>query len=336
MIEAGAIFRCSNMASSSRTLSVHPKYIEEVNLAWKRKSDGREQDLAKELGRALTLVIINLFLQGEPVNRANFIEICQFLGFNWREIAGLDLQKRKSSSPVAKVESGGAITMYKSHVELSDVDKALNELVETLCEMLRRLTRKAGDLLRADRTSIFLLEPARKELGTVVADDGNGGFLLIDIPADRGIAGLAANSLEVINVPFDVYDDPRSELAQDTDKKTGYRTYTILAWPLLNKRQNLVAVVQLINKLKLNYDPEDDLSQRIDTKGFTQEDEAKLAKFAPSILKILEKCQFCYQLSLRLKKNAQLTHGGAVLPNTALVEELKRQERLLRKSLNKI
>ncbi|HEY9798234.1 MAG TPA: hypothetical protein V6D30_21560, partial [Leptolyngbyaceae cyanobacterium] len=72
-----------------RLYSVHPRYIQEVNLAWKRKSEGRDQDLADELGRALHIVIVNLFLKGEPVNRLNFIEICQFLGLNWREIAGL-------------------------------------------------------------------------------------------------------------------------------------------------------------------------------------------------------------------------------------------------------
>lgn len=334
MIEAGAVIcRCSDMA---RIFSVDPKYLEEVNLAWKRKSEGIEQELAEELGRSLYLVIVNLFLRGESVNRANFIEICHFLGFNWREIAALEVKKSQLTPPLPNVDSGNELTLYRPTEGLSDVDKALNALVGTLCEMLRRLTRKAGDLLKADRTSIFLLDQDRKELGTVVADDGNGGCLLIDIPADRGIAGLAATSLKVINVPFDVYDDPRSEQAKNTDKQTGYRTYTILAWPLLNNQKSLVAVVQLINKLKPDCDPEDDLSERIDINGFTPEDEVKFAKFAPSILKILERCQLCYQLSLKLKKNAGLTQGAVVVQNAALIAQLKRQEQQLRKGLEKI
>jgi hypothetical protein len=320
----------------ARSLTVHPKHLQEVNLAWKRKCDGREQELADELGRALTLVILNLFLKGEPVNRVNFIEICQFLGLNWREIAGFDGQKSQVSSPLAKANPGGALVLYRADGGLSDVDKALKELVGTLCEMLRRLTRKAGDLLRADRTSIFLLDAERKELGSLIADDGAGGCLVIDIPADRGFASIAATSSKIINVPFDVYDDPRSEEAKNTDKKTGYRTYTILAWPVLNKQKNLVAVVQLINKLKPNYAPEDDLSNRIDTNGFTPEDEARFAQFAPSILKILERCQFCYQLSLKLRKNEGLTQSGIALQNAELIVQLKRRERQLRKSLDKI
>lgn len=328
-----------------RSYSVHPKYIKTVNLAWKRKFDGRDQDLADELGRALTLVIVNLFLKGEPVNRVNFTKICQILGLNWQEIAGLDLEESLETSPLVEIDIGNAmeqslalssVSAFNPTVEISAVDEAINELVGTLCEMLRRLTRKAGDFLKADRTSIFLLDEQRKELGSLIADDGNGGCLLIDIPADKGIAGLAASSLQVINIPFDVYDDPRSEEAKNTDKKTMYRTYTMLAWPLLNKDKNLVAVVQLINKLKPNYVPEDELFNRIDTKGFTQEDEAMFAKFAPSIMKILEKCQFCYQLAQDLRKNPVVYSKDISKHNFALIKELKRREQQLRMSLNKI
>jgi hypothetical protein len=321
------------MANSYR---VHPKYIQEVNLAWKRKRFGREKDLAKELGLSLHLVIDNLFLKGEPVNRVNFIEICQFLGLNWQEVAGLEAQKSQDSSEPGEINSDETIPLSRPAGGMSDVDKALNELVGTLCEMLRRLTRKAGDFLRADRTSIFLLDQQTQQLGSLIADDGAGGSLLIDIPADRGIAGLAASGLEIINIPYDVYDDPRSQEAKNTDNKTGYRTYTILAWPLLNDRKDLIAVVQLINKLKPNYDPKDDLFARIDPNGFTKEDEVRFAKFAPSILKILEKCQLCYQLSMKLKTKPELNQGSAVLQNAALIAELKRQERQLRMNLNKI
>lgn len=320
----------------SKLLSVHPEYLQEAKLAWKLKSHRRKQALAHELGRPLYLVIVNLFLQGEPVNDVNFREICQILGLNWREIAGLDLEESSDSLSLVRVNSSNTLALSKLDEGISDVDQALNELVSTLCEMLRRLTRKAGKLLGADRTSIFLLDQERNELGSLIADDGHGGCLLIDLPGDRGIAGLAATSLEIINIPFDVYNDSRSEEARNTDKKTGYRTYTMLAWPLLNKQKDLVAVVQLINKLKPNCNPEDDLFRRIDTSGFTKEDEAKFAKFAPSILKILEKCQICYQLSVRLRKNQGLNQAVIAYKKAELVAELNRQEQQLRKSLNKI
>lgn len=320
----------------TRLFSVHPKYIQQVNLAWKLRIEGREHHLAGELGRSLPIVISNLFLKGEPVNRVNFIEICQILGLNWREIAGLDMQERHIPPSLMEVNSSSVLTKPSSSVKVSDVDEAINSLVGTLCEMLRRLTRKAGNLLGADRTSIFLLDQQTEELGSVVAEDGDGGCLLIDIPANRGIAGLAATSLEVINIPFDVYDDPRSEEAKRTDKKTGYRTYTILAWPLLDKQKDLIAVVQLINKLKPNYDPKDDLLNRIDKKGFTKEDEVLVAKFAPSILKILQECQFCYQLSVKLKTSSRFNPTSVTEHEAGILAELKRREQHLRKSLKKL
>lgn len=328
-----------------KSLSVHPKYVQEVNLVWKRKSDGREQEIAGQLGQSLCLVINNLFLKGEAVNRTNFIEICQFLGLNWQEMAGLDEQESAFSCSPVKPNSGNAIARSAPTkpiafspvpVKVSTVDEAINALAGTLCEMLRRLTRKAGDLLRADRTSVFLLDPQKKELGSLIADDGSGGCLIIDIPLGKGFASLAATSSKVINVPFDLYRNPRSEAAKQTDQKTGYRTYTILAWPVLNKHNNVIAVVQLINKLKQNYNPEDDLYKKIDTNGFTHEDEARFSQFVPSIQKILERCQFCYELTQKFRQNEVISQNGVVLQENELIAELRRQEQHLRKSLEKI
>ena len=316
----------------SKSFNVHPQYIPDAQLAWRRKSDGHDRELAEKLG--LSLHVVNLFLKGQPINGLNFVELCQILDLDWRKIAGLDLNEKHIDAS-SQAETADEAIASSPH-DMSAVDQALNELVSTLCEMLRRLTRKAGNLLRADRTSIFLLDRERQELGSLIAEDGEGGSLLIDMPADRGIAALAATSLQTINIPFDLYDDPRSEMAKSIDQKTGYRTYTILAWPLLNDKQDLVAVAQFINKLKPNYSPKDDLLLRIDSHGFTPEDETLFAKFAPSILQILERCQFCYQLAQKLRGDTGTHKVGITVPETELIAQLKRQEQQLRKSLDRI
>lgn len=318
----------------SKSYSLHPKYIQAVKSVWKRKSEGHEQELAEELG--LSLPIVHLFLKGRPVNGLNFLEICQTLGINWRKVAGLELQENPTPTPPEKIKSDNPIPSSSQTGEVSTVDEALNTLVVTLCEMLRRLTCKAGNLLKADRTSIFLLDRNRKKLGSINAEDGRGGSLVIDIPSDRGIASLAAESSKPINIPFDVYDDPRSEEAKNTDKKTGYRTYTILAWPLLNQQQNLVAVVQFINKLKPNYDPDAELFKRVDSQGFTPEDEEVFVTFAPSILKILEECQLCYHLTQKLSANKTITKAGKILSEDELIASLKQQEQQLQRSLTRM
>ena len=327
-------FRCSYM---SKTLSVHPKYIQAVEQAWRYKSNGQEQELAEQLGRSLPIVINNLFLKGQPVNRLNFLQICQLLGLDWREVAGLEGQESSltSVSSVAFNSGENQISSYFS-VEKDTVDKALQDLVRTLCEMLGRITRKAGDLLSADRASIFLIDQHKKEVGSLIAEDGKGGSLIIDIPMNKGIVGLAALSSNMINIPFDVYDDPRSEQAKKTDQKTGYRTYTILAWPLLNRQKEVVAVAQFINKLKPHSNPHEDLSQRIDKKGFTSEDEFVFAKFSPSIMGILGKCQLCHQLAHKLQAKQQITRGGVVLGEEELIAELRQRAQQLRQGFAKL
>jgi PAS domain S-box-containing protein len=157
-----------------------------------------------------------------------------------------------------------------------------------LDEMLRSITAKTGELLAADRTTIFVLDEERNQLWSIVAKDKGGGSLEIRIPADQGIAGEVATFKKCINIPYDFFDDPRSGASKEQYKRTGYRTYTMLALPLLNEQGELVAVVQLLNKLKPQYDPNAPLEEKIALDGFSNEDERVFEEFAPSIRLIME------------------------------------------------
>jgi adenylate cyclase len=158
-----------------------------------------------------------------------------------------------------------------------------------LDEMLRSITAKTGELLGADRTTIFVKDEERNQLWSIIAKDKGGGSLEIRIPADQGsIAADVATSKEAINIPYDFFDDPRSGASKEQYKRTGYRTYTMLALPLLNEQGDLVAVVQLLNKLKFPHDADARLEEKIDLNGFTSEDERVFEEFAPSIRLIME------------------------------------------------
>jgi adenylate cyclase len=158
-----------------------------------------------------------------------------------------------------------------------------------LDEMLRSITAKTGELLAADRTTIFVKDEDRNQLWSIVAEDKSGKPIEIRIPADQGsIAAEVATTKQVINIPYDVFDDPRSAGSREQFKRTGYRTYTMLALPLLNEQGELVAVVQLLNKLKLEYDPKAPLEEKIERNGFSEEDERVFEEFAPSIRLIME------------------------------------------------
>ncbi|ARV57323.1 adenylate/guanylate cyclase domain-containing protein [Nostocales cyanobacterium HT-58-2] len=195
-----------------------------------------------------------------------------------------------------------------------------------LQEMLHSITLKTGELLCADRTTIFLLDEEKQELWSIVAEAEGDRSLEIRIPANKGIAGEVATYKKVINIPFDFYNDPRSRFAQEQEIRTGYRTYTMLALPLLNEQGQLVAVVQLLNKLKQSGNPDAPLSERIDIKGFTDADEQLFQEFAPSIRLILESSRSFYIATQKQRAVAALMKAIKSLSQSSLdlEETLKR------------
>jgi len=196
-----------------------------------------------------------------------------------------------------------------------------------LDEMLQSISLKTGELLGADRTTIFLLDEEKQQLWSIVAKGSGGGSFEIRINADQGIAGEVATYKRVVNIPHDFFDDPRSGAAKVQYEKTGYRTYTMLCLPLVGEDGKLVAVVQLLNKLKKENDPASGLDQRIDYTGFTQADEALFADFAPSIRLILES-------SRSLRKATQRQRAAEAL--MAATQSLSQSSLDLEETLGKV
>src|SRR4028119_644847 len=188
-----------------------------------------------------------------------------------------------------------------------------------LNEMLQSITLKTGELLNADRSTIFLLDEEKNELWAIVAKDENGKNLELRFPSHVGIAGEVATEKKVVNIPYDFYNDPRSTNAKKTDESTGYRTYTMLAMPLINEETGeLVAVVQLINKLKPNHEHYGILDEQIDKAGFTQEDEQVFREFAPSIRLILESSKSFYAATQRQRAATALMNAVNALSKSSL------------------
>ncbi len=202
------------------------------------------------------------------------------------------------------------------HQTLSMLDSQGFETI--LEEMLHSITLKTGELLGADRTTIFLLDEDKQELWSILAEGEGDRSLEIRIPANKGIAGEVATFKQVINIPYDFYQDERSIFAQAQEKITGYRTYTMLALPLLNEQGQLVAVVQLLNKLKTIHNADDPISDRIDTRGFTNADEQLFQEFAPSIRLILESSRSFYVATQKQRAVAALMKAIKSLSQSSL------------------
>ena len=237
------------------------------------------------------------------------------------------LNKEKFAVVVKDVEE--KLKVVQSTLSMMDSLNDSEGFDAILEEMLQSISLKTGELLNADRTTIYLLDEDKNELWSILAKDENGNSLELRFPSDKGIAGECATSRTVIHIPAppyqDFYDDPRAAFAKKTDQKTGYRTYTMLVLPLLDEEGNLVAVVQLINKLKPSYDPMASLADRVDANGFSQEDEAVFDQFAPSIRLILESSRSFYKATQRQRAADALMQATTALSrsNLDLEETLK-------------
>ena len=119
--------------------------------------------------------------------------------------------------------------------------------------LLTKIISVTTSMLEADRSSLFLYDKKTNELWSRVAEGLQSKE--IRIPSSAGIAGACFTSGETINIP-DAYADPRFNPA--VDKKTGYRTRTILCMPVVNKEGEKLGVVQVLNKKHGSFAPIDE------------------------------------------------------------------------------
>ncbi len=152
------------------------------------------------------------------------------------------------------------------------IDLCENEAFESMLDqVLEAFTLKVGQLLEAERATLLLVDAERGELWSKVAQSEGEKPLEIRTPIGAGIVGHVVTTGKSLNVP-DAYNEPLFN--REVDQRTGYRTRSVLALPLLNRRDQVFAVVQLLNK----------------TGGapFSDADEHRLSEFSASMGVILE------------------------------------------------
>mgnify|MGYP001810072957 CR=1 FL=1 len=125
------------------------------------------------------------------------------------------------------------------------------------------------DVMEADRSTLFLHDPKTATLWTIVAQglDTNE----IRIPVGAGICGHVAERRERLNIA-DAYDCAYFD--QSFDRKTGYRTRSVLCMPLDDRQGGLLGVIQVLNKK--------------DGGIFTDDDESFLSTLSVQIAMLLE------------------------------------------------
>ena len=136
---------------------------------------------------------------------------------------------------------------------LIDASKNLNTTFD-LDQLLSIILNLATRNLNAARGTIYLIDENTNELWSKVVK--GEGLVEIRLPIGTGISGTVAETGETINLQ-DASKDLR--FFSGFDKKSGFRTKTMLCMPMKNRKKRIIGVFQIINKKRGVFDQEDEL-----------------------------------------------------------------------------
>jgi sigma-B regulation protein RsbU (phosphoserine phosphatase) len=134
------------------------------------------------------------------------------------------------SKPTQADQLRGVLAIARTMAATIDLDELLDLIVSGTLE-----------LLQAERASVLLYDNTTHQLVSRVAT----GEEEIRFSADRGLAGAAIAAGTTLNIP-DAYADERFN--PEVDRKTGFRTRSLLTVPLRDFEGALVGVLQVLNK----------------------------------------------------------------------------------------
>ena len=168
--------------------------------------------------------------------------------------------------------------------------------------LINRVVLMASKVMNADRASLFLIDAVAGELWSKVAEGEENRE--IRLPLGKGIAGWVAQHDQLLNIE-DAYTDPRFN--PEVDKRTGYRTRSLLCGPIKNLQGETLGVIQVINKKG---------------KAFDQDDEALFQAFAYQTAIAVENFQLYKKILENHGKMAILLDVATSLSQTLDLETL--------------
>lgn len=119
--------------------------------------------------------------------------------------------------------------------------------------LLHTISQTTSHLLQAERSTVFLVDRAKGELWSRVAEGLEPTE--IRIPLASGIAGAVATTGASVRID-DAYTDTRFN--PEVDRRTGYQTRTILCAPMRNPLGEVIGVFQVLNKRGGSFTPLDE------------------------------------------------------------------------------
>ena len=182
------------------------------------------------------------------------------INYNKARKLAIRAQKANFFEKVSSLLKCPPITHLSTHAQVNDplialvkigqavaAEKSIDALIKTIAE-------ETKIALNADRCTVFLYDKNSNELYSKVAT-GLDDVQELRIPADKVLAGHVVQTGETINIK-DAYNDKRFN--KSVDKKTGYRTKTILCMPIKNFNQEIIGVFQVLNKFDETFTIDDE------------------------------------------------------------------------------
>lgn len=164
-----------------------------------------------------------------------------------------DGPKAPSGLPAGSHRENDIALLERKLQVIRDVATALGSTLD-LDLLLQTIMAKTIEALDADRATLYVLDEEREEIWSKVTQGGKIQEIRLRIP--EGIAGWVAKTGETVNIP-DAYADERFN--PDVDRRSGYRTRSMLTLPMLNTHGRIVGVVQVLNRRDgLPFGPEDE------------------------------------------------------------------------------
>ena len=195
--------------------------------------------------------------------------------------------------------------------ESNSSQKRLSALLEVMTSMaaehdldllLQKIMQATCEVMQADRCTLFLVDEGRQEIwsrvfhGTVPTE--------IRVPLGKGIAGHVAQCGETVNIT-DAYNDARFN--PEVDRRTGYRTQTIICMPMCDRQRHVVGVLQVLNKFD---------------GVFTKDDEEVLAAFSAQAAVALQNAILIEDIRKRMQTSDILLNVMRAVSSELEVDQL--------------
>lgn len=198
---------------------------------------------------------------------------------------------------------------------LQDIGAALGSTLD-LNELLVLVLDRVSRLMEADRSTLYLLDEETGELWSKVAQGEDTQE--IRLPVGEGIAGWVAKHGRALNIK-DAYQDPRFDA--EWDRRTGYRTRSIVCVPMKNQHGRTIGAIQVLNKREGNFVEEDEhLLAALSSQAAVSIENSKL--FLSVVGKNVELLETKEQLERKVRELDVLFEIAQVSASAAELDEL--------------